>query len=325
MLHITNGESAAQGLRDADLNGEILCWNDVLHEGPVPSSFDTPRFEETRARFIAGCVGASFDAVKEDFLRRSARLAAARVEEEVVLWFEHDLYDQLQLIEILTRLAPRHRRPRRVVQVASNRYLGTMPGEWFQSEFAYREPVSDAAWTEAARAWAALVAPDPWDLDRLRSSFLELPFLGTALTRHLQEYPSTRNGLSRLEAQLLNAISDGPQDLLAVYHASHHDCEEAIFLSDSIFAWHVSRLSQGEGALVKRLDGLPIDLPRRSTPDYWEQRILLTPLGERIFAGQLDRVAAAGIDRWLGGVHLLGRSVRWRWDEEHRRLVSDGE
>jgi hypothetical protein len=66
-------------------------------------------------------------------------------------------------------------------------------------------------------------------------------------------------------------------------------------------------------------------LPRRSTPDYWEQRILLTPLGERIFAGQLDRVAAAGIDRWLGGVHLLGRSVRWRWDEEHRRLVSDGE
>ena len=34
MLHITNGQSVS--LTEAGMSGEIVCWNDVLHEGPVP-------------------------------------------------------------------------------------------------------------------------------------------------------------------------------------------------------------------------------------------------------------------------------------------------
>ena len=37
MLHITNGGSAASGLREAGIPGAIVAWNDVLHEGPVPA------------------------------------------------------------------------------------------------------------------------------------------------------------------------------------------------------------------------------------------------------------------------------------------------
>jgi len=28
-----------------------------------------------------------------------------------------------------------------------------------------------------------------------------------------------------------------------------------------------------------------------------------------------DHVGLNGVDRWIGGVHLTGRAVRWRWDE----------
>jgi hypothetical protein len=28
-----------------------------------------------------------------------------------------------------------------------------------------------------------------------------------------------------------------------------------------------------------------------------------------------------GVDRWIGGVCLLGRDVRWRWDDELGRIV----
>jgi hypothetical protein len=322
MLHITNGESAAHGIRDARLGGDVLCWNDVLHEGPVQRDLDEAAFADARVRFIASCGWAPLEEVRAEFARRDARLLLARDDDEVVLWFEHDLYDQLQLIEVLARFAHRGRRPRRVVQVSSNQYLGLLPAEWFRAEFLYREPVSDAAWSEATRAWAAFGGPDPAVLDRLREQTLELPFLGAALTRHLQEFPSMETGLSRFEAQLVDALADGPQDLLAAYHASHHAREEAIFLSDAVFAWHVSRLSRGDSALFKRVDGRWVDVPRDASPAYWEQRILLTPLAERVASGKVDRVKAAGVDRWLGGVHLSGHHVRWRWDERRGRLIT---
>ena len=34
-------------------------------------------------------------------------------------------------------------------------------------------------------------------------------------------------------------------------------------------------------------------------------------------------VALNGIDRWLGGVHMKGDKVLWRWDRSSESLVSD--
>src|SRR5205809_5321370 len=54
LLHVTNGESAGNTLRQTTLGGAVLPWQDVLHEGPVPA---LPRQEllRTRARFLADC------------------------------------------------------------------------------------------------------------------------------------------------------------------------------------------------------------------------------------------------------------------------------
>jgi hypothetical protein len=321
MLHVTNGQSAAHGIREAGLAGDVLCWNDVLHEGPVPPGPDAATVRETRARFIAGAGWARLEDARAELAARDARLEGARDEDEVVLWFEHDLYDQLQLVDVLTRLLPRTWRPRRVAQVATNRHLGTLHADWFRSEFLYREPVPEAVFDEAARVWRAFTAREPASLDALRPTLVELPFLGAAVARHLQEFPSMSTGLSRTEGQILDAISDGPHDLLATFHAAHHDREEAVFLGDIVFAWHVSRLSAGPRPLVTRIDGLPVTMPAGPAAQYWEQRVIPTRLAERILSGEVDRVAVAGVDRWLGGVHLEGQAVRWRWDERRQRIV----
>ena len=41
----------------------------------------------------------------------------------------------------------------------------------------------------------------------------------------------------------------------------------------------------------------------------------LTDPGARVLAGRAHHVQLNGIDRWIGGVHLVGRDVRWRFDE----------
>ena len=91
----------------AGIAGDLLPWRDVLHEGPVP---DLPRRRAAaRARGVPGHARAARRRRGRGELRaRDERLAAAVAEgEPVVLWFEHDLYDQLQLIQILAGLPDR--------------------------------------------------------------------------------------------------------------------------------------------------------------------------------------------------------------------------
>ena len=51
-------------------------------------------------------------------------------------------------------------------------------------------------------------------------------------------------------------------------------------------------------------------------------KIGITDTGRRVLAGKADHVTLNGINRWIGGVHLLGNRVRWRWDERIQEIVS---
>src|ERR1043166_7065379 len=102
MLHVTNGDSAAELIRRTGIAGQVIPWRDVLHEGPVPAGLSLEAMSDLRARFLASGNGAALPQLLRDFGARDAALRAAR---QVVLWFEHDLYDQLQLIQILATLA----------------------------------------------------------------------------------------------------------------------------------------------------------------------------------------------------------------------------
>jgi hypothetical protein len=43
--------------------------------------------------------------------------------------------------------------------------------------------------------------------------------------------------------------------------------------------------------------------------------------GARVLRGEADFAALNGLDRWVGGVHLVGREPAWRFDEGLERVV----
>src|SRR5438876_1112085 len=91
VLHPTNGASAGNTLRQTSLGGAVLCWNDVLYEGP-------PEPRAARATFLSRCGWGSPHAILHSLERRDDLLAR---NEHVVLWFVHDLYHRLPLLQIL--------------------------------------------------------------------------------------------------------------------------------------------------------------------------------------------------------------------------------
>ncbi|MGP3919334.1 hypothetical protein [Nonomuraea sp. 10N515B] len=44
-------------------------------------------------------------------------------------------------------------------------------------------------------------------------------------------------------------------------------------------------------------------------------RLSLTDAGRHVLHGRQDHITLNGVDRWIGGVHLAGRAVPWRWNK----------
>src|SRR3954470_17487610 len=85
----------------AGVEGKIIPWRDVLHEGPVDSTLSLQELTKQRAKFIAGANWDDFARVSANFRERDRVLEHLDYFDEVALWFEDDLYDQLQLIQLL--------------------------------------------------------------------------------------------------------------------------------------------------------------------------------------------------------------------------------
>ncbi|MBA3944852.1 MAG: hypothetical protein H0X37_09865 [Herpetosiphonaceae bacterium] len=324
MLHITNGDAAVSRLQATGLGGEYLAWRDVLHEGPVPAGLSLEQLRPIRARFIAEQGWADDEqVVLADFVQRDTTLAGCQKYDEVVLWFEHDLYDQLQLIQLLDWFAHHECGVTRLNIVITDRYLGTLGPAEMNQLFHDRQLVTASQLMLGQTAWAAFRSPDPRQIeDVLQSDTAALPFLAAALRRHLEQFPSVEDGLSRSEAQALQVIAQGTQSVRDAYSAAHTAVEDPIFLGDTTFASYLESLSQSAQPLVLFADGQPIRVPRQglAAHAFWDAMVKITRAGTAVLAGQADRIVLSGIDRWLGGVHLQATGPIWRWNRAVRRL-----
>jgi hypothetical protein len=284
-----------------------------------------------RARFL-GETG--WDERAEDLAdqlerRDQAFLDALAEGREVVLWFEHDLYDQLQLVQVLA-LAARAGVPTDSARlICIDRFegrpgfagLGELDADELASLWPLRTPVGAELLTAAVEAWDAFRQPDPRVIEALAADPRpELPFLPAAIVRLLEELPATGDGLGRTERQLLEALAAGARTPVEAFEASVQ-AEEAPFLGDA-WAWlRLHELATGERPLVT---GLPLPPARGENASFRATPVELTETGKAVLAGREDRVQAVGIDRWLGGVHVVGPDP-WRWDREWRRVVASGQ
>ena len=330
---MTNGDHAAEALARSGLPGDVLAWRDVLHDGPVPPDDDCVSFRRVRAQFLAARHWTTESDVVKDLTTRDARLDAAGARDRVVLWFEPDLYDQLQLIQALAQLSRRHddERPQLSI-VPADVFLGPLAPERFSPLYEDRRPIRAGDLALARTAWRAFTSSTPDALVALiarldgeidartyaADAAVRLPHLAGALHRMLEEYPDADTGLTRSERQICEALADGAMPLSTLFRAAHGASESWAWLGDSSFAWYVQRLSDLPTPLVTDGNGLRVRAPTSGAHStrFWEQDVQLTSFGLDVVHARADTVSVNGIDRWIGGAHLTAQR-HWRWD---RRL-----
>jgi len=314
MLHITNGNAAIDVMHAAGLPGTFLPWDDVLHDGPVPAGLPLEALSTVRGRHLwhRGWV-APESAALEAFADRDRALSRFREHDEVVLWFEHDLYDQLQLAQLLDWFADQEMGGVALTMVCGAEYLGPSTPERLAARFGEREAVTDAQVALGEAAWNAFRSPDPTAVSAcVDGDTAALPWMAGALHRHLEQFPSVRDGFSRSERQALESLADGPSTPRDLFIA-HNRREDPVWLEDSTFVAYLHDLAGGEIPLIR--------LAPADNPYDMHRTVEMTDAGRAVLDGREDRVRLCGIDRWLGGVHLRGHAVGWRWSADEGRLV----
>ena len=324
MLHIRCGHDIQPTLAEAGITGEFLAWADPLAQGPTPAHIEGDAWYDVRARFIASAYGEQPDEVRRQLSSMDQRLAGFRDFRDVVLWFEHDLFDQVILARLLAWFSTRDLGSTRLSLVTLNAHptggrffgLGRLGPEQLRALFPSRVPVTVEMLMAGTRTWAAFRQPEPLALDAIVNEQLSaLPFAPTAMRRHLQELPWVRDGLSLTERLALDALAAGPKTASAAFGAVQA-AEDAPWMGDVMF-YHVVAMLAAER--------MPLLTSRMEWPEakigFGESDLRLTPAGEGVLAGRRDAVELRGVHRWVGGMELAGPRAAWRWNERESRPV----
>jgi hypothetical protein len=327
MLHIHNGDSTAGTAKKAGIPGEHLAWREALVCGPAPGGLDADQFRRVRARHLAAAYGEDFKKCEDELRTQEEKLFRFSDHEEVVLWFEHDLFCQVQLINLLDSFSQHDLGKTKLSLILIGEFpgvenfhgLGELNEQQLASLLPQRKEVTTAQLALGSRAWRAYASSDPKEIESLsESDLLPLPFLKSALGKHLRRFPSTENGLGRIENVCLALIAKGYRNFRSLFPAFIRHEPEYGFADAQLFL-ELKRLAEAATPLLKLgggVNGSALDSAQMLLTTFE-----ITRHGKAVLAGEADFVRLNGIEQWLGGVHLEGNEAGWRWDELSQELL----
>ncbi|AWB44806.1 RNA polymerase subunit sigma [Paenibacillus sp. CAA11] len=331
MLHIVNGDVVAEKLRDGRIKGEILVWRELYTEGPHFSPSEPVKNLKERGRYLEQELGIPMS-IYEEGCRSQEQVLQQFVEEQkggIILWFEYDLFDQTMLMLLLHKLeglgtTSGKQLPIHLLSIGE--YPGIEPFHGFGQLSSDQLMKLSGTWTQlgpedlqAGRLiWEAYISSDPLSLQLLLDQQPgKLPFSEQAFRFHLSRFPSVYNGLGIVEQTLLSEIAKGTVQLLELFRKAS-DKLRWLGFSDLQAARELTLLAKLPSPLIE-IQGNPEPPKFGSTQgqhSFWQTEVSLTSLGELILQGKRDAVEVRGINKYLGGVHLISDGPMWRWDDQ---------
>ncbi|TPW17633.1 MAG: hypothetical protein FD130_589, partial [Halothiobacillaceae bacterium] len=217
-LHIRCGSDIREALQQCGFSGDFLEISNPFPQGRVPPFDPLDPFVRIRSDFIVQSYGADIPPEYADRITMAPdeiRAVEQRLRslpqgyERIVLWFEHDPFDQLCLAYLLAHLVNSHLGNSTLELMQIDRFPGVNKfiGIGYLCQHAenlillwqQRVAIPPAMMAFGARCWHGFTADNPTALWQLSQEPSPLPLMQQAMRRMLQELPWTSNGLSLTE------------------------------------------------------------------------------------------------------------------------------
>jgi len=210
-LHITNGSVVTERLKTLQYKGEFLTWHEMLCEGPTTIKIDSDEFITTRESFLNQFYGLEYK--KETFKAELDKLNDLSEIEDIVLWFEYDLFCHINMIAVISLLLQKEvKRP--IYLVCSGRLenekglkgLGELNTAQLLNHYKNKVLLNDKDLLLAQQCWFIYNSKTHNDFKPYITQSSSFNYLTNCLKAHLKRFPDTRSGLSTLEFNILKLI-----------------------------------------------------------------------------------------------------------------------
>lgn len=353
-LHITNGDCAGEMLKaSASIEGEVLCWRDLLHDGPV-LALPYPEYTAKRVEYLMALLRdggmpelSSAEQITDDFVKRDQVLSNLNAYDEVVLWFEHDLYDQLQLIEVCHRINEKMTPLPKLSIVSIDTHpevpffhgFGNLTVAMMEGLYTERKDFTQGELQKGCELWRCLVSESPMKLAEIVKEEIEgWPYMVKALNRFCHEFPDINTGLTLTQTYLLLALLKAPDELPFLEYNLKRAEENGVLAKGESAQQRYYEILTGPATFkrifnhLQALEDAPFmgDLSVR----YELNRLLkaktpyitmkkqegtdvysLTHAGAEALLGRRQWHRDNCIDTWRGAVHITTDTL-WVWDSE---------
>ncbi len=109
-VHIVNGDSTAHILKESKLSGDIVVWREMLCDGPLSKNIGSDEFWSLRYSFFENELQVERLEYYDKTIKELVKIENLSKYDEVVLWFEYDLFCQVNLMGLCTYLLDYYRK-----------------------------------------------------------------------------------------------------------------------------------------------------------------------------------------------------------------------
>ena len=211
LLHITNGDSFTDKLKTLNLKGDIITWREMLCEGKTLTNVGSESFWKTRFEFLNKNYKVSKSWFIEKTLKEYRSLCNHKQQDEIVLWFEYDLFCQINMIAVLSWLKT-NRKYAQISLVCSGKEdetdkmygLSDLSDEQLLKLYENKVELSQDDIEYADYVWQLYCSDNPIRLENLTDfSEYQFDYLSEAVNAHLHRFPTIKNGLNEMENNIL--------------------------------------------------------------------------------------------------------------------------
>lgn len=221
LLHITNGDMLTQRLNSLDLKGEIITWREMLCEGKTLTSVGSESFWKTRFEFLHKTYKISKTRFIEQTLKEYRSLCNHKQQDQIVLWFDYDLFCQINMLAVISWLKA-YRRHAEISLVSGGIHIlgeetpksfSEMDNKELMLLYGQRKTLTQDDIEYADYIWQLYCSNNPIRLENV-GDFNNYQFdnLSNAIAAHLRRFPSIRNGLNEVENHVLKVALEQHPD-----------------------------------------------------------------------------------------------------------------
>lgn len=214
-LHIANGNNLAQNILDLGMEGEIIIWREMLCEGPTTYDLGTPAFNKMRKAFLQKKYQIDPKDYEEKFLKELHKLDTIKEVDEIILWFEFDLFSHINMIAVISRILE-NEIDLPVYLVCSKKLKGEkefqplsqLSLKQLKNHFDQKIHLDQDDLEMANLIWQYYNEENPSKLKSLVKQKSNFEYLSSCIRTHIERFPNSRTGLNTIEFNILRLIKE---------------------------------------------------------------------------------------------------------------------